>query len=239
MFGAFYGRCGCAPGQPCEHREGSRGRARWGGFDEIFAEFGFGPGARRGRGGPGGGQRGRMFEQGDLKLVILRLLEEKPRHGYDVIKEIEERFGGTYAPSPGTVYPTLTMLEDMGYAKGTVEEGGKKIYAITEEGRKHLAENSQTVDSIFERMARFVEGLFDAPMNDVHEGMRRVARAAYSTATRNLRDAQKLRQVREILDRATREIEELARSTEGTGGTGGAGSAPAAEGSGGATASQG
>lgn len=227
MFGAFHGRCGCAPGQPCGHGEGSRGgRARWGGFDEIFAEFGFGPGARRGRGGPGGmgGQRGRMFEQGDLKLVILRLLEEKPRHGYDIIKEIEERFGGTYAPSPGTVYPTLTMLEDMGYAKGTVEEGGKKIYAITEEGRKHLADNSQAVDSIFERMARFVEGFFDAPMNDVHEGMRRVARAAYSTATRNVRDAQKLRQVREILDRATREIEDLARAS-GSAGTAGSGSA--------------
>ena len=229
MFGAFQGRCGCAPGQPCAHGEGSRaGRARWGGFDEIFAEFGFGSGARRGRGGPGG-QRGRMFEQGDLKLVILRLLEEKPRHGYDIIKEIEERFGGTYAPSPGTVYPTLTMLEDMGYAKGTVEEGGKKIYAITEEGRKHLADNSQAVDSIFERMARFVEGFFDAPMNDVHEGMRRVARAAYSTATRNVRDAQKLRQVREILDRATREIEDLARAS---GSTGTAGSGSAGEGTG-------
>ncbi|MHB1071997.1 MAG: PadR family transcriptional regulator [Gemmatimonadaceae bacterium] len=179
-----------------------------------------------------------MFEQGDLKLVILRLLEEKPRHGYDIIKEIEERFGGTYAPSPGTVYPTLTMLEDMGYAKGTVEEGGKKIYAITEEGRKHLAENSQAVDSIFERMARFVEGFFDAPMNDVHEGMRRVARAAYSTATRNVRDAQKLRRVREVLDRATREIEDLARNagTAGSAGSaGGTGSAPAGEGTGSAT----
>ena len=210
MFGPFNARCGCAPGQPCNHGFGGSARARWGGFDEIFAEFGFGPGARRGpRRGPGGG---RMFEQGDLKLVILRLLEEKPRHGYDIIKEIEERFGGTYAPSPGTVYPTLTMLEDMGYAKGTVEEGGKKIYAITDEGRKHLAEHSQTVDSIFERMARFVEGFFDAPMNDIHDGVRRVGRAVYSTATRNVRDAEKLRQVREILDRATREIEELGRT---------------------------
>lgn len=207
MFGAFNARCGCPPGQPCSHGGHPGGhRARWSGFDEIFAEFGFGTGPRRGR--PRGG---RMFEQGDLKLVILRLLEEKPRHGYDIIKEIEERFGGTYAPSPGTVYPTLTMLEDMGYATGTVEEGGKKIYSITEEGRRHLAENSQTVDSIFERMARFVEGFFDAPMNDVHEGVRRLGRSVYSTATRHVRDAERLRKIREVLDRATAEVEELGR----------------------------
>jgi len=84
---------------------------------------------RRGRGGwdsfgdwSGGQQRGRphwhgraarLFEQGDLKYVILRLLEEKPRHGYEIIKDLEGRFGGSYAPSPGTVYPTLTMLEDL------------------------------------------------------------------------------------------------------------------------------
>src|SRR6187399_3114290 len=81
----------------------------------------------RGRGGRGG----RMFDQGDLKYVILQLLEEKPRHGYEIIKAIEERFGGAYAPSPGTVYPTLTMLEDMGHARVEPEEGGKKVYHIT------------------------------------------------------------------------------------------------------------
>src|SRR5918911_1521235 len=94
----------------------------FGGWDRWSAA-----GGRR-RGGPFGG--GRMFEQGDLKYVILRLLEEKPRHGYEVIKELEERFRGLYSPSPGTVYPTLTMLEEMGYARGTQEEGGKKIYEI-------------------------------------------------------------------------------------------------------------
>ena len=110
------------------------------------------------------GRGGRMFEQGDLKYVILRLLEEKPRHGYDIIKELESRFGGSYAPSPGTVYPTLTMLEDLGFARVVPEEGGKKIYEITDEGRKHLAEHSTTVDDIFERIAQFVEGITDSPM---------------------------------------------------------------------------
>jgi DNA-binding PadR family transcriptional regulator len=152
-----------------------------------------------------------MFEQGDLKYVILRLLEEKPRHGYEVIKELEDRFGGAYSPSPGTVYPTLTMLEDLGYARAGVEEGGKKIYAITDEGRAYLKEHSETVDGIFERMARFVEGFLDEPMMEVNGAFRKVGRATYATASRHVRDAERLRKVREILERAVREIEELDR----------------------------
>src|SRR5579884_3299071 len=123
-------------------------RARWG-----FEGFGDWWGPPRGR-GHWRTRAGRLFEQGDLKYVILRLLEEKPRHGYEIIKELESRFGGSYAPSPGTVYPTLTMLEDLGYARVVPEEGGKKIYEITDEGRKHLAEHSTTVNDIFDRIAR-------------------------------------------------------------------------------------
>jgi hypothetical protein len=96
-------------------------RARWGwGFEHFGSDF-WGPRGRRHR-----GRSGRMFEQGDLKYVILRLLEEKPRHGYEVIKELEDRFGGAYSPSPGTVYPTLTMLEDLGYARATADDGGRR-----------------------------------------------------------------------------------------------------------------
>src|SRR5437763_17221537 len=94
------------------------------------------------------------------------MLDKKPRNGYEIIKELEDRFGDSYAPSPGTVYPTLTMLEDLGYARAMPEEGGRKIYEITDEGRKHLDEHSATVDDIFERIAKFVEGFFDAPMAD-------------------------------------------------------------------------
>src|SRR5215207_2862417 len=118
-------------------------RSRWNW--DAFGDWGSGPG--RGRPHWRGGAA-RLFEQGDLKYVILRLLEEKPRHGYEIIKELESRFGGSYAPSPGTVYPTLTMLEDLGYARVVPEEGGKKIYEITDEGRKHLAEHSTTVNDI-------------------------------------------------------------------------------------------
>lgn len=181
-------------------------RARWG-FEDILDDL-WGSRPRRSR-TRGGGGSGRMFGQGDLKFVILRLLAEKPRHGYEIIKELEERSGGTYSPSPGTVYPTLVMLEDLGYARGTTEESGKKIYAITDEGRAHLDENGSTVDDIFEKMARVVEGFFDQPMGDVHAAFRRVGKAAYGTATRNVRDPELLRRVSEVLDRAAREIDDL------------------------------
>jgi DNA-binding PadR family transcriptional regulator len=183
-----------------------RGRWNWGSFDAAFNDlWGSGPRRRHARGG-------RVFEQGDLKFVILRLLEEKPRHGYDIIKELETRFEGTYAPSPGTVYPTLTLLEDMGYARSVPEEGGKKIFEITDEGRKHLAEHSSTVDDIFERMRSFVEGFVDAPMRDVNGAFKNVARATYGTATSRMQDKDLLRRIREVLERAAREIDDLGKA---------------------------
>ncbi len=179
-------------------------RARWGW--DAFGDWGGGPGGPRGR-GHWRGRAARLFDQGDLKYVILRLLEEKPRHGYEIIKELESRFGGSYAPSPGTVYPTLTMLEDLGFARVIPEEGGKKIYEITDEGRKHLAEHSGTVNDIFDRIARFVEGLTDAPMTDLNSAFQRLARATYKTATGNLHDAEMLGKLRDIIRRAAEEVE--------------------------------
>ncbi len=174
-------------------------------------EWGFDPSAffGQGRGKEGKQRSGRVFEQGDLKFVVLQLLEEKPRHGYEIIKELEDRFGGAYSPSPGTVYPTLTMLEDIGYARATTDDGGRKVYSITDEGRAYLAEHSATVDSILDRIAKFVEGFFDEPMMELNHAMRRLGRSAYSRATRDLSDSERVRRIREILDRASAEIEKL------------------------------
>ena len=97
------------------------------------------------------GGRRRAFEQGDLRLVILKLVADEPRHGYDIIKAIEENFGGTYSPSPGVVYPTLTLLEDQGFATVT-PEGAKKLYTATEEGLSFLEANKATVEALFARM---------------------------------------------------------------------------------------
>ena len=184
------------------------GRGGWG-IDPNFMAWFWGAGPRGRRGGPFRG--GRMFEQGDLKYVILQLLEEKPRHGYEIIKELEERFRGAYSPSPGTVYPTLTMLEDLGYAKANTEEGGRKIYEITPEGRQYLEQNKRTVDDIFERIASFGSSLFDAPMMDIHHAMKDLGRATYSAAWQHASDKDRIARIREILQRATKEVEEAGR----------------------------
>ena len=112
-------------------------------------------GERHGRHGWGhrhGGGGRRPFEQGDLRFLVLALIAEKPRHGYELIKEIEERMGGVYAPSPGVIYPMLTMLEEMGQARLSAEGGGKKLYAITPDGEAELAANKDTVAAIFARI---------------------------------------------------------------------------------------
>ncbi|MFL5614768.1 MAG: PadR family transcriptional regulator [Gemmatimonadaceae bacterium] len=204
MFGTFFDFSelghGCGGRGPGDHR------GRWGfeGFMNDFWGAGRGP---RGRGWKA--RAGRVFEQGDLKYVILRLLAEKPRHGYEIIKELEERFGGSYAPSPGTVYPTLTMLEDLGYARAMPEEGGRKIYEVTDAGRKHLEEHSATVDDIFERIAKFVEGFFDAPMSDLKRSMANLGRATFYVASRSPNDGDRIARISEILKKAASDIERL------------------------------
>jgi DNA-binding PadR family transcriptional regulator len=113
-------------------------------------EFGFGGRhfGHRGRGFRGG----RVFDHGDLRYVLLHLISEKPRHGYELIKAIEDKFGGTYSPSPGVIYPTLTMLEELGYATVNASEGNKKLYAITAEGTAFLQANRAAVDEVLARM---------------------------------------------------------------------------------------
>lgn len=184
------------------------GRGKWG-WDASFMSGLFGgEGGARSRGRWRGG---RMFEQGDLRYVILRLLEEKPRHGYEIIKALEERFGGAYAPSPGVVYPTLQLLEDLGYAAVMPGPEGKKTYEITDAGRAHLAENRDTVDSIFERISTLVGHFLDEPMTEVHTAFRTVGKAAYSRATDDVRKPDVLRQIVEILGRAAKEIDAIPR----------------------------
>src|SRR5882762_9677500 len=116
----------------------------------------FGPGGGLGgRHGEGGGEMmraGRMLAQGDLRLIALALIAEQPRHGYEIIKLLEDKTAGWYSPSPGIVYPTLTFLEEAGYVTAQVD-GAKKLYTITEEGRAYLEENRDFVDAVLERMS--------------------------------------------------------------------------------------
>jgi DNA-binding PadR family transcriptional regulator len=104
-------------------------------------------------GGPGM-RVAKMLASGDLQLIILALLSEKPRHGYEIIKQVEEHSSGTYSPSPGMVYPALTYLEEMGYA-ASESEGTKKLYRITETGTAYLNENRASVEETLDQLARF------------------------------------------------------------------------------------
>jgi len=100
-----------------------------------------------------GGGLGRFFAHGDLRLVILHLIAEKPRHGYEIIKAIEEQVAGAYSPSPGVIYPTLTLLEELGYVTISTFDGSKKLHEITAEGRAFLDANRRAVDALLARMA--------------------------------------------------------------------------------------
>ena len=148
MFGLRHAR---HEGRPCHgrdfggHHAGPRG-----------GRSGRGEGPRGwGEDGPGFGRgvgRRRVFEGGELRLVLLKLIADKPRHGYDLIRAIEERTGGAYAPSPGIVYPTLTMLSEMGLIDEQLAEGARKQFAITADGTTHLAEHAIEVVAMLARL---------------------------------------------------------------------------------------
>lgn len=139
----FSGRHGCGPHT---HQEDDHRHAR----DDVWPGDGRGMGHRLGRGG--GGHLGRLFAHGDLRLVVLRLIADKPRHGYEIIKAIEDMAGGTYSPSPGTIYPVLTMLEEQGLTAQDGTDGAKKRYAITTEGQDYLAANATAVAALGARV---------------------------------------------------------------------------------------
>ena len=109
------------------------------------------------------GRTGRVFEQGDLRHVMLALIADKPSHGYELIKEIEDRLAGAYSPSPGLVYPTLNLLEELGYIAAVQAEGTKKGYAITPEGRAALEQNKAAVDALFQRIDEVAKRAGGAP----------------------------------------------------------------------------
>jgi DNA-binding PadR family transcriptional regulator len=146
------------------------------------------------------------FQKGDLKYVILDLLKEKSRHGYEIIRELEEQSHGMYKPSPGAVYPTLQMFEDMGYTT-TTERDGKKIYTITEEGLKFLAERKESADEVRSHIKRRWSfkniGRMAMIMKEYHD-----IENLLSRGFRTL-DADQTQRIREILVNAQREIENV------------------------------
>src|SRR5277367_2579147 len=129
------------------HGCGERRHARGGfGFGRHFGDSHHGRHGRHMRGV-------RFFDRGDLRFVLLQLIGEKPSHGYELITAIEEKLGGMYSPSPGVIYPTLTLLEELGYVRSETGDGTKKLYTITAEGQAFMQANQKLVDAILARMA--------------------------------------------------------------------------------------
>ena len=144
----------------------------------------------------------RLFGRGDIKFLLLELLIERPKHGYEMIKELEGRSAGFYAPSPGSVYPTLQMLEDRGYVRSTTENG-KRTYAITDEGRVYLHEHGAS-GADHRRSAREfgTSPEIRAFAREVFDFGRAVVQATRSAGT----DPARLERLRSVIDKARREI---------------------------------
>jgi DNA-binding PadR family transcriptional regulator len=221
------------------HKDNHFGRGHFGErmFMHMAGKFGgrggggFGPFGHGGRGGGRGGpgdmfRAGRMLADGDLKLITLSLLAEAPRHGYDIIKALEERTSGIYSPSPGVVYPTLTFLEEAGYA-ASAADGNKKVFSITEAGQAHLADNREMIDGVLEHLERFGRKMAKARdwfgWNDDGEDRRggrgeardefRAVRHRLRAALSDLVDAPAERQAAaiKVLESAAEALEALAR----------------------------
>jgi DNA-binding PadR family transcriptional regulator len=193
---------------------------------------GFGPFGHGFRGGGRGGGRdflraGRMLGDGELRLIALTLIEEQPRHGYDIIRALEERTSGFYSPSPGVVYPTLTYLEEAGYATSATE-GNKKVFSITEAGKAHLAENRAAIAHVLDHLEHFgrkmararewfgdEEERHDRRDDEQPEGWRRLKmvrrRLRASLAEALGAEAEKRARAIDILEQAAEALEELFR----------------------------
>src|SRR5687768_14881227 len=160
-------------------------------------------------GGRRGGGRRRMFESGELRLVLLKLIADEPRHGYDLIRAIEELTHGSYAPSPGVVYPTLTMLQDMGLIQEAAAEGTRKAFAITPEGEAHLAERTEEVEALFERLTGAGEGKRRAGGRPIQRAVGNLLSALWHRVTADDMGEDRLHEIAAILDEAAQKIERL------------------------------
>jgi DNA-binding PadR family transcriptional regulator len=191
----------------CGHRD-ERHHGRHGGREMFEHLRGFGRGF--GGFGPGfGGDRERMFDSGELRLVILALVAEKPSYGYEIIKAIEERLSGGYAPSPGVVYPTLTLLEEEGYATVSSAEGSKKLYTVTEQGQEYLKTNQATVKAIFGRMEQAGKAFGRGRSPQIMRAMMNLGFALKMRAGQGNLSPEQTRKIAEAIDAAARVIDEV------------------------------
>jgi DNA-binding PadR family transcriptional regulator len=182
---------------------GGRGwHGGWGPFHFDFGDEGW-SGGRRGR------RARRMFESGELRLVLLKLIADEPRHGYDLIRAIEDLTGGEYAPSPGVVYPTLTLLQDMGFIEEAPGEGPRKAFQATAEGRAHLEERAEEIEALFERLTDLKPRAENMAGPAIGRAIKNLMTALSHRVGRDGLDEELLHEIAAILDEAAQRIERV------------------------------
>jgi DNA-binding PadR family transcriptional regulator len=152
----------------------------------------------------------RFFGAGEVRLAILSMLSERPQHGYELMRQLEERSGRIYRPSAGTIYPALQQLEDEGLIASDTQDG-KKIYRLTDDGRHELQRNDEAIQAIWRRARRWQDwrSTFDPDAAEIRGPAERLVKEAFRAVTGEFATRQCLERVREILLRALREVEEL------------------------------
>lgn len=199
------------------HRECGGGGRVHGGFERDLGSRGHG----RGFGGPGfegpgrrgfgrgfGEGRGRLFEGGDVKLVILKLLSEQPSYGYQLIKTMEQRLAGGYTPSAGVIYPNLTMLEEEGLATSS-QENNKKVYSVTQEGTEFLEANKLQIDELFERLEETGRGFERGRSPEIMKAFMNLRGAVMARVSRGTVKPDQIRKITEAINAAAKAIDEF------------------------------
>ena len=196
----------------CEPYGGRWAMGRRRRFGGGYGGYGFGRHGMGGEMGPEDLRAGRMLAQGDLRLIALALIEQEPRHGYEIIKLVEEKTADWYSPSPGIVYPTLTYLEEAGYVTVS-SEGSKKLYTITDDGRAYLAEQRDVADAILKRLAAVGERMarMRRRLGDDDESLPRSISGAFQDLSEAVRallreDREAKGRIIDAIDRVTSEL---------------------------------
>jgi DNA-binding PadR family transcriptional regulator len=206
-FGRRYGPPGPDERGSDEALELSNDHGRRGGHPFGHrGRHGFG---RDGEHGEGRGRRRRVFDSGELQLVLLKLIADQPRHGYELIRAIEELTGGAYVPSPGVIYPTLTLLQDMGRIEEATAEGPRKAFAVTADGTAELLAKKPEVEALFARLAELAERRERTDGGPVRRAMGNLRTVLLDRLSRDGVQSETMHEVAAILDEAARKIERL------------------------------
>jgi len=185
------------------------GRGR--GFPGGRGGWGMGPGGRGGGSGGMHARRKRLFDQAELQVLLLALIAEQPRHGYDLIREIESLSGGEYAPSPGVVYPALSYMEESGLIAPIAEQSARKAFEATEQGREKVASDAESAAALKERLSALADHRDRVDPAPVRRAMHALKTSVFDRLAHGGADRALILEIADAIDEATRKIERIER----------------------------